>query len=121
MAYEHACSSSALHLTAREANTARPDRGVQSVRHLLDVLFQHGGMNSSRQIGCVFRDTQQDIVAHRGAEQARDLRSIGCVRRFEEISGIGDALTVPVDFSTLLPKQAEQPAKQPCFTGTNAT
>src|SRR5438128_2514362 len=102
MAHKHACSGSALCLTARKANASRPDRGVQSMRHLLDILFQHGGVNSSRQIGSVFRDTQQDIVAHRSAEQARDLRSIGCVRRFEEIRWIGDALTVPVDLTALL-------------------
>src|SRR5260221_14448923 len=99
MAYKHACSSSALRLTARKAHTSRPDRGVQSVRHLLDILFQHGGVNSSRQIGSVFRDTQQDIVAHRSDEQARDLWGIGCGRRFERIRGSGGAVNVPVDLT----------------------
>src|SRR5258708_3795600 len=76
MAHKHACSGSALCLTARK-------------------------VNSSRQIGSVLRNTQQDIVAHCSTEQARDLRSIGCVRRFEEIRGISDELTVPVDLATL--------------------
>src|SRR5258706_4838367 len=101
MAHKHACSGSALCLTARKANTSRPDRSVQSMRHLLDILFQYGGVNSSQQIDSVLRDTQQDIVAHRSAEQARDLRSIGCVRRVEGIHWISDEVTVPVDLATL--------------------
>ncbi len=101
MAYKHTGGGSALGLAAGETDAARADQGVQAAGHDLQILFQDGGVDGLRQIGALRRDAQQDVVAHAGAEQARDLGSVGGARRLEEMRRIGDTLTVPVDLAAL--------------------
>ena len=106
--HEHARCSGPLHLAAGQAQPARFHLRVETARYVSHIGIKHGQVHSARQVDPVFRQTQQDVVAQRLAEQARRLGRVSHPWRHEKLPQVGYPLAIPTDLAGLQRQQAQQ-------------
>ncbi len=111
-ARQHPRGGGPLRLPAGEPRAARPDDRLETPLQRGDVAFQRRPAHRHGQGGFARRQAEQDVVAQRLAEEARDLGRIGDARRHAPGRRIGDAPPVPADLARLRRQLAEQGAQK---------
>ena len=112
LADERPSRRGALHLPAREAHALRADERVEPTLEHRHVLFEDRCPDRPCDALVVRRRAEEDVLAERAAEQARELRDVRAARGHEEGLRVVHSCVVPADLSRVRRHEAEQRAEQ---------
>src|SRR6185503_17407638 len=96
-ANEHARRGGALHLSAREFDSARADHRFEIVIEFLEIAIHDSQPGCAVNVIICAVQTEQNIIAQSIAKQTGHLRCVGTTWRHKEVTGGSDEISIPED------------------------